>query len=91
MGWAVLAALVAGVLIGGCAPAGTVSRGTGSSGTANAGTPAWILTAGSVPRLEQAGLPEAVLRADFDHSGTLLLVSSGRRDGLLPLMPMARR
>jgi hypothetical protein len=45
--------------------------------------PEWIITAGSLPRLEAAGLPVPALDADFDHPGTLLL-GRGRVDQFLP-------
>jgi hypothetical protein len=45
--------------------------------------PAWIITAGSLPRLAAAGLPMSVLDADFDHPGTLVL-GRGRIDDFVP-------
>jgi hypothetical protein len=45
--------------------------------------PAWIITAGSLPRLASAGLPVAILDADFDNPGTLVL-GQGRVDDLVP-------
>jgi hypothetical protein len=45
--------------------------------------PAWIITAGSLPRLAAAGLPAPVLDADFDQPGTLVL-GRGRVDDFVP-------
>jgi hypothetical protein len=45
--------------------------------------PEWIITTGSLPRLEGAGLPMPVLAADFDNSHTLLL-GAGRVDDFVP-------
>lgn len=91
MGWrgrtALSAALVAVAVCAGCGghAAGHPSpvRLGNSSAGATGPEPAWIITAGSVPRLEAAGLPMPVLDADFDNPGTLLL-GRGRVDGLLP-------
>jgi hypothetical protein len=55
----------------------------GSPPAGAAPVPQWIITTGSVPRLEAAGLPGAVLDADFGNPDTLLL-GQGRVDGLLP-------
>jgi hypothetical protein len=43
----------------------------------------WIITTGSLPRLEGAGLPVPVLDADFDNPRTLLL-GAGHVDEFLP-------
>jgi len=56
--------------------------GSVSAGRSGAG-PAWIITAGSLPRLVAAGLPVPVLDAGFDNPSTLLL-GRGRVDGFLP-------
>ena len=45
--------------------------------------PAWIITAGSLPRLAAAGLALPVLDADFDNPDTLVL-GRGRIDGFMP-------
>jgi hypothetical protein len=47
------------------------------------GEPEWIITVGSLPRLEGAGLPVSVLDADFDNPRTLLL--GERVDEFLPM------
>ena len=45
---------------------------------------AWIISAGALVQLRQAGLPDRLLRADFDRPGALVLVSHGRPDSLVP-------
>lgn len=45
---------------------------------------AWIISAGALVQLRQAGLPSSLLRADFDRPSTLVLVSHGRPDSLVP-------
>src|SRR5260370_5600280 len=57
-----------------------------SSGSAPAPGPApsWIITAGGVQRLAQAGLPAPLLHADFDRAGTFVLVQHEHADGLGP-------
>jgi hypothetical protein len=51
--------------------------------------PAWIITAGALPRLLDAGLPVPMLRAEFDRPNTLLLVSHGTTDSLVPNATLA--
>jgi hypothetical protein len=46
--------------------------------------PGWIISAGALARLRQAGLPAQVFQADFDRPSTLVLVSQGRPDSLVP-------
>jgi hypothetical protein len=45
---------------------------------------AWIISAGALVRLRQAGLPPRLLNADFDRPSTLVLVSHDRPDSLVP-------
>jgi hypothetical protein len=52
-------------------------------------SPGWILTAGGLSRLQQAGLPAFLLRTDFNQPRTILLVSQGRPDLLAPRASLA--
>jgi hypothetical protein len=63
----------------------TSSASLPASPSSGGGQPelAWIITAGSLPRLAAAGLPVPVLDADFDNPGTLVL-GGGRIDGFVP-------
>ena len=51
---------------------------------ARPGRPAWIIAAGALPRLRQAGLPARLFRWYFDRPAALVLVSRSRRDALVP-------
>ena len=51
--------------------------------------PRWILTAGGLSMLVQAGLPSSLMRADFNNASTILLVSHGRPDSLAPRASLA--
>lgn len=51
--------------------------------------PGWILTAGGLSLLRQAGLPSFLLRADFNHPSTILLVSHGKPVTLAPRASLA--
>jgi hypothetical protein len=46
--------------------------------------PGWIVTAGGLVRLQQAGLPSSLLRRTFNRPSTLLLVQHGIPVGLAP-------
>jgi hypothetical protein len=46
--------------------------------------PGWIITAGALARLRQAGLSDQLFQADFDRPSTLVLVSQGKPDSLVP-------
>jgi len=85
-----MALTVALAVVTSCAWCGTHAAGhaspvrTGNSPTDGTGPgPAWIVTTGSLPRLEAAGLPGPVLSADFDNPDTLLL-GRGRVDKFVP-------
>jgi hypothetical protein len=52
-------------------------------------SPGWILTAGGLSRLQQAGLPAFLMRRDFNQPSTILLVSHGRPDLLAPRASLA--
>lgn len=83
-----LAAMAASgcVAVAGCAnaPPSAMDHSPSPRGSASVDTPAWILTAGSVPRLEAAGLPFATLNTVFNNPDTLLLEGKGLIDRLLP-------
>ena len=82
-----VAALAAVLACAGCGAHGAGhSPGARPESPAAAGRepgPAWIITAGSPPRLAAAGLAMSVLDSDFDNPGTLVL-GRGRVDGFLP-------
>jgi hypothetical protein len=88
----VVLALTAGLTAAACSPAAP-SPGAGPASCAApfrpaAGPgrthPAWIIAAGALSRLRQAGLPGQIFRAQFDRPATLVLVSHGRPDSLVP-------
>lgn len=89
-GWRIAALAVALAVVTACA--GSASRPAGhrspaypesSSADGRKPRPQWVITTGSLPRLEAAGLPGPVLDADFDNPDTLLL-GRGRLDDFLP-------
>jgi hypothetical protein len=70
---------------GGPAPAaGPASCAAPFRGASARTHPAWIIAAGALSRLRQAGLPYPLFRAQFNRPGTLVLVSHGRTDSLVP-------
>jgi hypothetical protein len=90
--WVRRMAALAAALVAVTACAAGADRAAGHPSTAPARTsqadvvtpgPQWIITTGSLPRLEAAGLPVPVLDGFFDHPGTLLL-GLGHVDELLP-------
>jgi hypothetical protein len=80
-------ALAVVVFCAGCAVQGAGRSAPGQPERSPAGGrepgPAWIITAGSLPRLAAAGLTAPALDADFDNPGTLVL-DRGRVDGFVP-------
>jgi hypothetical protein len=82
-GRALASALLAVAVLAACGAPAAPARRTPAPGQTLA-RPAWIVTAGGLQRLKQAGLPQALLEADFDDPGTLLLVQQGRPDPLVP-------
>jgi len=82
----------AGLLFSACmsSPAGVQSARASRPTSASSGqhAPAWIIAAGALERLKQAGLPDTLLREDFDRPSTLLIGSPRRPD---PLAPRATR
>jgi len=55
----------------------------------DAKSPGWIITAGGLSRLQQAGLPTFLMQKDFNQPRTILLVSHGRPDLLAPRASLA--
>lgn len=80
-------ALAVVILCAGCAGQATGRSASGRPDSSPAGGknpgPAWIITAGSLPRLAAAGLAVPELDADFDNPGTLVL-DRGYVDGFVP-------
>ncbi|MDG3009888.1 hypothetical protein G4X40_06975 [Rhodococcus sp. D2-41] len=84
---AAAAALLAMVAVGGCVDAGSVPSADHSASvrlTSSEVGPQWILSAGAVPKLVQAGLPRAQLEQEFDRPTTLLLARRVWRNKYLP-------
>jgi hypothetical protein len=54
------------------------------SGSTPALRQSWVISAGALSQLRQAGLPASIFQADFDRPGTLVLVSHSRPDSLVP-------
>jgi hypothetical protein len=69
-------------------PAGCPSRLRREYGPGS-GAPAWIISARGLSQLIAAGLPPALLRADFNRPTTLLLVSRGKPDPVAPRASLA--
>jgi hypothetical protein len=85
-----LIAVVLGLATAGCVD-GRTARSSQPTPRASppALSPSWIITAGAVQRLEQAGLPSSSVQADFDRPSTLLLVQQGKVDKLVPRASLA--